>query len=67
MITETAFAAVRKNEESTFIDITTISCLPEISRKKAEKMDSDCPSYGEANKIQRIVSIDIVEKLETGY
>ena len=67
MITEPGYAVVRENEECSFIDLTTISCLPEISRKKARKMDSDCPSYGEANKIQRTVSINVVEKLETGY
>jgi predicted amidophosphoribosyltransferase len=57
-----AFVAVRKNEEGEWMDLTTTSGAPELTKQLATHVDVGIPDWGDANPVRRIAKVRIEEE-----
>lgn len=61
-VTMGAFAAIRRADGKTYIDVLTIAALAELARDKAEATDRHMPAWAKDNPIVRISRIEIKER-----
>ena len=54
-----AFVMIRENSERKWIDIETISILPELTVKKARETDDYIPQWAKANPTIRMAKVII--------
>ena len=63
MVTKTAYAAIRRDTDADreFLDISTISSLPNTARDMAELDNQRIKIWTSANPLQRIAQVQITE------